>query len=301
MDRDALFTSGDDRRHARRLREAALDASQLMSARAIPVLMYHHVSPSPGLVTIGPANFRAQMAWLAAHGWRTIGADELAAFMRGEELPDKSLMLSFDDGWLDNWLYAHPVLQEFGLKAVLFLVTGWLGAGPLRRAADINGAVPAHRACMEKLREGRADDVVLRWSEARAMREAGTFEFHSHTHTHNRWDRIEPDVAVRRGKLAADLATSRTALHEQLGSASAHLCWPQGYFDDDYLTVARATGFTHFYTTRPGTCTPALSPDAIPRIVVKDRAAGWMGSRLWLYSRPLLAKTYLALQGKGAA
>jgi hypothetical protein len=106
---------------------------------------------------------------------------------------------------------------------------------------------------------------------------------------------------MRRGKLAADLAASRTALHEQLGNASAHLCWPQGYFDDDYLTVARATGFTHFYTTRPGTCTAALSPDAIPRIVVKDRAAGWMGSRLWLYSRPSLAKTYLALQGKGAA
>lgn len=272
-----------------------------MSARAIPVLMYHHVSPSPGLVTMSPENFRAQMAWLAASGWRTIRTDELAAFLRGETLPDKSLMLTFDDGWLDNWLYAHPVLREFGLKAVMFLVTGWLGAGPLRKAAEMDEAMPAHHVCAERVRDGRADDVMLRWGEVRAMREAGTFEFHSHTHTHTRWDRIEPDVAMRRCRLAADLAASRSALHEHLGHASAHLCWPQGYFDDDYLAVAGSAGFTHFYMTRPGTCTSTLPSEAIPRIVVKDRAAGWMGSRLWLYSRPLVTKAYLVLQGKGAA
>lgn len=289
----------------------------MSNARALPVLMYHHVSPTPGLVTISPENFRAQMAHLARNGWRTVGTTELAAFLRGEPLAEKSVMLSFDDGWLDNWLYAHPVLQEFGLTAVLFLITGWVGDGPPREnrkvpagtqsagagetAKPLPERFPAHRVCMEKVRSGQADEVMLRWSEAEAMREVGSFEFHSHTHTHTRWDRIEPDTARRRERLAADLAASREALQTRLGEASSHLCWPQGYFDDDYRRVAREAGFTHGYTTRPGACTPATAADAIPRIVVKDRGAGWFARRLWLYRQPGLTRLYLAWQGKSGA
>lgn len=275
-------------------------------ARALPVLMYHHVSPTPGLVTISPENFRAQMAYLARNGWRTIGTAELAAFLRGEALAEKSVMLSFDDGWLDNWLYVHPILQESGLKAVLFLITGWLGDGPPREnkvgagetAKSASGAFPAHRACMEKVGAGQADEVMLRWSEVAAMREAGSFEFHSHTHTHTRWDRIEADAGRRAARLAADLAASRAALRQHLGEVSSHLCWPQGYFDDDYRRVAQAAGFAYCYTTRPGTCTPDTRQDAIPRIVAKDAGADWLTRRLWLYRQPGLTRLYLRLQGK---
>lgn len=279
----------------------------MKTARAVPVLMYHHVSPAPGLVTISPENFRAQMAWLAASGWRTIGATELTAFLTGEPLPEKSVMLTFDDGWLDNYLFAHPALQEFGLKAVLFLITGWIGEGPSRglkkvgagnAAINTVAAFPAHRVCMEKVKTGQADEVMLRWSEAEAMRAAGTFEFHSHTHTHTRWDRLIGNPVERAARLADDLDSSRRALQAHLGEVSAHLCWPQGYYDADYQRQAQEAGFTHLYTVTPGTCTTLTPATAIPRIVVKDRAAGWFGRRLWLYHRPALTWAYLALQGK---
>ena len=59
----------------------------MQKATALPILMYHHVSPNPGLVTVSPAAFRAQMESLAGAGWRTAGLDEAARFFRGEAVP----------------------------------------------------------------------------------------------------------------------------------------------------------------------------------------------------------------------
>lgn len=282
----------------------------MKTAQSIPVLMYHHVSPSPGLVTVSPATFHAQMAWLAKHNYRSIGTDDLAAFLAGKPLPEKSVMITFDDGYLDNYLYAHPVLQAFGLKAVLFVITGWLGEGEPRRPShhhsrkvgagetvDHPPPTPSHRVCMEKIATGQADEVMLRWSEVAEMHKADSFEFHSHTHTHQRWDRLIDDPQARRIKLAEDLAASRAALATHLGAVSSHLCWPQGYFDAGYQAVAHSAGFTHLYTVNKETCTAKTSVAAIPRVVVKDRADGWFGRRLWLYRHPILARAYLTLRG----
>ena len=282
----------------------------MKAAQSIPVLMYHHVSPNPGLVTVSPETFHAQMAWLAKHNYRSIGTDDLAAFLNGKPLPEKSVMITFDDGYLDNYLYAHPVLQAFGLKAVLFIITGWLGEGELRHPTHHHsrkvGAgetvpspppTPSHRVCMDKIAAGQADEVMLRWSEVAEMRAAGSFEFHSHTHTHQRWDRLISDPQERRIRLAEDLAASRSALIAHLGAVSSHLCWPQGYFDTHYQAVARDVGFTHLYSVTKGTCTPSTPIDSIPRVVVKDRADSWFGRRLWLYRHPMLTRTYLALRG----
>lgn len=263
----------------------------MATARALPVLMYHHVSPNPGLVTVSPQTFRDQIAGLAARGYRSVGCADLAAFLAGRPLPAKSVVITFDDGYLDNYLHAHPVLREFGFTAVLFLITGRLGDGPARTGGD----APDHRTCMERIGAGRADDVMLRWSEVEAMAGAGSFEFHSHTHTHTRWDRQIAEPAARRLRLAEDLAQSRDALRQRLGAVSGHLCWPQGYYGDDYIAVARQAGFDHLYTVEKGTCLAGTDPLRIPRIVTKDRAGRWLPSRLWLYRRPLLAAAYAAV------
>lgn len=258
----------------------------------LPVLMYHHISPEPGLVTCSPENFRAQMAWLSEHGWRTLTAAQFAEVLASGEVPPKSVLLTFDDGYLDNWLYAHPVLQEFGLTATLFLITGWLGHGPVRSQA----AVPNHAAAMAAARAGEFDAAFLRWSEVEAMRAAHTFDFHSHTHSHTRWDRSVADPLARADALAADLAASRAMLTDRLGEASPHLCWPQGYFDGDYQRIAEAAGFTHLYTTEPGVVRRDVDLLRIPRLVVKDKGRAWFARRMGLYGRPLLSALYLGLK-----
>lgn len=262
--------------------------------KALPILMYHHVSPAPGLVTVSPTTFRAQMAALADAGWRSAGLVEVEAFFAGQALPPKTCVISFDDGYLDNFVHAHPVLCEFGLRAVLFIVTGWLGDGPVRSGTP---ATPNHRDCKRLIAEGAADQVILRWSEAEAMAAAGSFEFHSHTHSHTRWDKSIADLPTRREALAQDLATSKATLQSRLGLTSRHLCWPQGYYDADYQSVAQAAGFDHLYTTEPRVNRPG-STDRIGRIVTKEKPGPWVRRRAELYASPTLGGLYNWLKGR---
>lgn len=266
----------------------------------LPVLMYHHISPKPGLVTCAPENFRAHMHWLAENGWKTLSADEFAQALASGVVPKKSVLVTFDDGYLDNWVYAHPVLKEFGQRATLFLITGWMGEGEVRPHAGQPGVpdVPTHGQAMAAAADGKLDAAFLRWSEVEAMRAAGTFDFHSHTHSHTRWDCQIADQAVRNQALADDLAASRATLAARLGNATPHLCWPQGYYDAAYQRVALAAGFTHLYTTEPGVARRDTDPVRIPRLVVKDKPANWFGGRMGLYGRPLLSALYLRLSGK---
>lgn len=263
-------------------------------SRALPILMYHHVSPAPGLVTLSPACFRDQISALARAGWKSVGSAELEAFLAGEPLPEKRVMLSFDDGYLDNYLHAHPVLREFGMQAVLFVVTDWIGDGPAR----VTGEAPDHRECKRRIAAGEADSVMVRWSEIEAMQAAGTFEFHSHTHTHTRWDQRLPDNAARLAALEADLVASRATLKRRLGIDDRHLCWPQGYFQDDYLPLANRLGFDHLYTTRPGTNGPRQDANRLRRIVTKEKSGTWLTRRLWLYATTGRAACYGWLKGE---
>jgi peptidoglycan/xylan/chitin deacetylase (PgdA/CDA1 family) len=128
------------------------------------------------------------------------------------------------------------------------------------------------------------------------MQAAGTGEFHSHTHSHTRWDKTVAEPAARREALAMDLAASRAALAARCG-ASPHLCWPQGYYDDDYRQVASEAGFRYLYTVKKGINRPSTPADAINRIVVKDRAGAWFASRLFLYRQPGLGGLYVRLRG----
>jgi peptidoglycan/xylan/chitin deacetylase (PgdA/CDA1 family) len=269
-----------------------------MFGQPLPVLMYHHVSPQPGLVTCSPENFRAQMEWLAKNGWHTLSTAAFAEALATGVLPRKSVLITFDDGYLDNWVYAHPVLQEFGLRATIFLITGWIGDGPLRAHDGQSGmpVVPNHKQAMADAREGCFDGAFLRWSEVDAMRAAGTVDFHSHSHSHTRWDHTVADPLQRDQALADDLSASRVALKARLGEATPHLCWPQGYFDERYQRIATAAGFTHLYTTEHGVVRAASDPARLPRIVAKNKGAHWFGRRMGIYGQAWLSGLYLALK-----
>jgi len=262
--------------------------------RAVPVLMYHHVSPNPGLVTVSPETFRSHMKSLATKGYHSLAADDLLAFLHGQEVPARSVLITFDDGYLDNFVYAYPVLKDLGLKATIFAVTGWIGDGPLRTGEP---PCPDHKTCMARIREGQTDEVMLRWSEIEAMETSGLVEIHSHTHSHSRWDKSLADPAARRAALARDLTQSRNTLKERLGREEKHLCWPQGYFDEDYVTVARELGFEALYTTRRHVNIRRTSPLDIGRIVTKERGGNWLVQRLAIYSSPVLGRLYTALRG----
>lgn len=261
----------------------------------VPVLMYHHVSPSAGMITSSPQNFASQIEWLFRNGYHALSTAEFAGHLRGETVPERSVLITFDDGYLDNWVYAYPILRKYGYQATLFIVTSWVGEGPARAYAG-QGTVPItpnHKDCKRLVSEGRTDDAILRWSEIEAMRSDGTFEFHSHTHTHTRWDLETKTVAEKRERIAIEFADSRLTLQQRLGEVSDHLCWPQGYFDSDYIELAKASGFNHFYTTDAyGQNRQGTDSQHIYRFAVRNRRGTTLGRRTRLAAHPILGPWY---------
>lgn len=267
---------------------------------AVPVLMYHHVGPRPGLVTMAPQEFEAQMAWLADRGWNALSAAEFAGFLAGAETPPRSVLITFDDGYLDNWVHAFPILRRHGLRAVIFGITGVIGDGPRRARADQPGATdcPDHKACKAAMASGQPDAAMLRWSEVEAMEAAEVCELASHTHTHTRWDRRIPAGEARLAALGDDLQRSAETLRARLGRKVTHLAWPQGYYQQNYLAVAQRAGFDQLYTTRRRPNPRGASPLEVGRLAAKDGTL-WLARSLFIHSRPWLAQVYERLRGGG--
>lgn len=266
----------------------------MKNAHSVPVLMYHHVSPVEGAINASPENFEDHLAWLARHGYCSLTTDEFAAYLQGEPVSRKSVLITFDDGYLDNWVHAFPLLKKYGYKAAVFVVTSRIGQGPARPLAGQQGEpeTPSHAECERRIAAGEADSVMLRWSEIQAMQESGLVEFHSHTHTHTRWDKSER-AHEKNQLMAQEFQQSRQALIENLGGVSEHFCWPQGYFDADYVRVAKEAGFRYLYTTHAfGQNRPGSDPAHIYRFAVRNTTGASVGRRIQVAAHPVIAPVF---------
>lgn len=262
-------------------------------AQTVPVLMYHHVSPVDGMINVSPLNFEQQLLWLKRRGYRSLTSEEFAGHLQGQPVPAKSVLITFDDGYLDNWVYAYPLLKKYGYTGIIFLVTSWINDGPLRHYLGQGELpeTPSHRECEDRISQSRSDEVILRWSEIKAMQEDGVFEFHSHTHTHTRWDQSTP--AEKNAHMAQELALSRASLQDNLGSVSEHFCWPQGYFDADYTRLAQEAGFRYLYTTKAfGQNRAGTDPAHIYRFAVRNTSGNSVGRRIQVAAHPLIGPLF---------
>ncbi|MFC2340938.1 MAG: polysaccharide deacetylase family protein, partial [Selenomonas artemidis] len=91
------------------------------------VLNYHMVNSMFISLAVEPEDFDWQMKYLVDHGYHTITPDELYDFLAGTgELPERPVLITFDDGYVDNYTTAYPILKKYNLKATIFVVTGFL-------------------------------------------------------------------------------------------------------------------------------------------------------------------------------
>ena len=104
----------------------------MRSAPGVPVLNYHQVEEKNGNpLTLWPDQFETQMSYLADEGYTTITIDEMMdALENGTPLPDKPVIITFDDGYADNYEYAYPILKKYGFKATIFLIYDFTNAYP---------------------------------------------------------------------------------------------------------------------------------------------------------------------------
>jgi peptidoglycan/xylan/chitin deacetylase (PgdA/CDA1 family) len=163
--------------------------------KSLPVLMYHYVSAHQNSIAVYPEVFDEHLRAMAEEGYRGVSLAEAEGYLlEGRELPAGSVLISFDDGYLDNYVYACPMLANHGHQGVVFAVTNKIESEPHLRPTleDVwNGYVEARdlppvdqpfRHDSEGLRIRR--DLFFSWDEARKMEESGVMRVSAHSHRH---------------------------------------------------------------------------------------------------------------------
>lgn len=247
------------------------------------VLCYHDVAPALAPVAndryaVSRDNLARHFAWLRDNGYRVVSVDDVMAAREGRRpLPDKAVLLSFDDGERSLYTEVYPLLRLFNYPALAALVTSWMEVPP--------GAI------VEYGDETRPRDRFISWSEAREMQESGLVEFASQTHDLHYAAPASPQgaelpVAANRlwsadagyealtayyQRVGADFAISRDILARRLGRAPRVLVWPYGAHSHVGWQAALRAGFRLSLTLDD---TRAASADAthIGRVIVMDNA-----------------------------
>ena len=202
------------------------------------ILMYHMIRPRlPGgrfnKLRVAPERFEQQLRYLTEDGWRFAFLSELED-LRGTQ---KTVVLTFDDGYRDNYTAAHPLLAKYGAKATLFLVVD-------RFDRDWSTTKKPHHDSGELMHEEKLSDAELR-----TMLDSGHWEIGAHTLTHALLTDLSD--AERRHEIADAKADIETCFDTEVDA----FAYPFGiYTDDDVATVDQA-GYRFAVTTDAGIST----------------------------------------------
>jgi peptidoglycan/xylan/chitin deacetylase (PgdA/CDA1 family) len=183
----------------------------------VPILTYHNLAErAKGRLVLAAASFREQMEYLKINGYRVVSLAEFVEFTRlNRQLPQKAVVLTFDDGYRSFKEFARPVLKELGFTATLFIYTDWVGAG---RAA-------------------------LTWNDLRELAAEG-FDVEAHTKTHGDLRRAhgETDAQYAR-RMHAELEQPQVMFSKYLGRRSEILAYPYGRWDEGLLPKVKEYGY----------------------------------------------------------
>lgn len=204
-----------------------------MTQPAVPILMYHQVMPKPipafARYTVTPQQFARQMQWLAWAGYTPITLDRLYAARTGSmSLPQRPVVITFDDGFHSCVDYALPILQARNFTAVFFLVAGLMGSQSEWLGPELGFTFP-----------------LIDWATARQLKQWG-FQCGAHTLSHPRLAEIAAD------RCQVELAAARQQLADQLGYAVYHLAYPYGSYNATVRALAAEAGYQTACSTRRG-------------------------------------------------
>jgi len=200
----------------------------------VPVLMYHkvdpHTPPDPvgRSLTLEPAVFEAQLAWLRAHKIRTLTMNDLADALKRGEHPRNAVVLTFDDGYSDSAEVVAPLLRKYGDRASFYVSAGFIGDG--RHAT---------------------------WAQLRTMRAEG-MEIGCHGTFHLDLTRVGLAAATH------EVSHCVAALTHYLARPTTY-AYPAGRWDATTLALMRQMGMKAALTERPGVVTSLAAPYTLPR------------------------------------
>ena len=194
----------------------------------VPVLLYHDLTadgvPRNGM-TVPVHEFREQMTHLKESGYYAITTSQLEAYLTGKgSLPDRPVLITFDDGYESVYTLAYPVLREFGLRATAFVV------GTTARTAN-----------------------HLTFEQMREMSASGVVEIASHTYAGHGGSSAAPDIASwTEEQITADLSTITAVLRAERVPMAPAFAYPFGDPSPSLVSAVRKLGFTIAFTTENG-------------------------------------------------
>jgi biofilm PGA synthesis lipoprotein PgaB len=234
-----------------------------LPARAFTVLCYHDVAASVNDTdgnSISADNLIQHFSWLRANGFSVISIDDLLAAQRGDRpLPDRAVLLSFDDGYASFYAHVYPLLKAFNYPVVLALVGSWLDAPEDSTVMYGDQPVPRRNfMTWEQLREVASSGLVEIASHSYALHQGiianpqGNLEPALTSRLHDPASgEYENDVA-QLARIRFDLERNRDLLVNRLGVRPRVMVWPFGRYNLPTLDIARELGMPVALTLESG-------------------------------------------------
>lgn len=214
----------------------------------LPILAYHHVHPTiQSDMSVTPEEFRAHMRYLSQNKYTPISLDQwYSAIEHGTALPEKPVVISFDDGWLSQMTYALPILDYYGFRATFFIYTAAVG-GP----------------------------NALSWDQIRELHARG-HEIGNHSATHS--NLITPfaseDAARYADRLTREIYESKKTIEQHIGAPVRHFCYPYGYYNDAIVTRLAHAGYRSAVTVNPSPNAKDTPLLLLGRYIIAPRTSG---------------------------
>jgi len=220
----------------------------------VPVLMYHsvHAEPTPATraLSVHPAAFAAQLAVLYDMGFTAVTMATLVEHWRrlalgldAPRLPDRPVVLTFDDGYADFHGTVLPLLAEHRATASLYVTTGWLADAGAEHA-------------------GRPLGAMLGWGQLAEAAAEGV-EIGGHSHSHAQLDQLPP------GLLRYELTRNQELLEQRLQRPLATFGYPFGYSDAAVRRAVRGRGYAGACAVANAMAEPRQGPYALSRLTVR--------------------------------
>ncbi len=214
---------------------------------AVPVLMYHSVGEGDNLVVISPENFRKHLDAIKENGFTPISLDELINYVDyGFPLPENPVCITFDDGYLDNYTVAFPMLQEYGFKATIFAIVSSVGKETYKNTSY---KITPH----------------FSYDQAREMVESGLISVQSHTYDMHQSTEYEGrgarETVLRLeneglmdyiSHFQGDLMTAKTILEAELEKPLVGFAYPLGKYNAVTDFVLKSSGIRVTMATSTG-------------------------------------------------
>ena len=207
--------------------------------QGILVLEYHHICDEIGedgaAYAVPVADFAQQLDYLQAEGYTTITMQDYMRAKKGkQELPAKPVILTFDDGYEDNYTNAYPILKKYDFKATIFVVTGFL----------------------DRHKKG-----YLSWDQAREMNKNG-INIESHTVNHKSMTDLTDD------ELRSELVDSKKKAESELGHAVNYVAYPTGTYNLHIAQMVKEAGYKAAFTIKYGNVDKASNIFALERVPI---------------------------------